>query len=182
MLDTGCWAAHKLNKANQHPASGINNWHFAPNPSQSSMPAITIHRVTTDDPLYEDERELRNQVLLRPIGMPDHAWEMHDKKAWHFVAMLDDRVVGCVVLLPLDDKMQHAQLMQMAVDGRLQGHGVGRRLVDALEAFAKGEGIVQVTCHARDNAIGFYERIGYEVYDEPFVEVGIMHRHMKKLL
>jgi hypothetical protein len=46
-------------------------------------------------------RELRNKILLRPIGIPDHAWEMHDKKSWHFVAVENDVVIGCVVLVPL---------------------------------------------------------------------------------
>jgi hypothetical protein len=45
---------------------------------------MTIQQIETDNPLYQLETDLRNRILLRPIGVPDHAWEMHDHKAWHF--------------------------------------------------------------------------------------------------
>jgi hypothetical protein len=44
---------------------------------------MTIQQIETDNPLYQLETDLRNRILLRPIGVPDHAWEMHDHKAWH---------------------------------------------------------------------------------------------------
>jgi len=36
--------------------------------------------------------------------------------------------------------------------------------------------------HAREAAIPFYLRLGYELEGEPFTEVGIPHRRMVKLL
>jgi predicted GNAT family N-acyltransferase len=35
-----------------------------------------------------------------------------------------------------------------------------------------------VVCHARDNAVPFYLNLGFRS-DEPFVEVGIPHEHMR---
>jgi len=61
---------------------------------------ISIQLINTTNSLYLLEQDLRNRILLRPIGVPDHAWEMHDKKAWHFVAVENDVVIGCVVLNP----------------------------------------------------------------------------------
>jgi hypothetical protein len=63
---------------------------------------MTIQQIETDNPLYQLETDLRNRILLRPIGVPDHAWEMHDHKAWHFVAIEENTVIGCVVLNPLN--------------------------------------------------------------------------------
>ena len=48
---------------------------------------VRIKQINTLDPLYQEERTLRNIVLLRPIGVPDHAWEMNDTSSWHFVAI-----------------------------------------------------------------------------------------------
>lgn len=63
---------------------------------------IQVKNINTSDSYYQLERELRNKILLRPFGLPDHAWEMHDEKAWHFVAMEDENLLGCVILVPLN--------------------------------------------------------------------------------
>lgn len=143
---------------------------------------IAIKLINTKDVLYQEERQLRNRVLLRPIGLPDHAWEMKDESSWHFVAVEESRVIGCVVLFPIDGKEQTAQLMQMAVESELQGKGIGKLLVNELLKFCKNKGIKEVVCHSRENAVKFYLQMGFEVYDEPFVEVGIPHSHMRLFL
>jgi len=140
---------------------------------------ITIELINTQNAFYESERELRNRILLRPIGLPDYAWEMHDQKSWHFVVIENHEVIGCVVLNPLDVKATKTQLMQMAVETNQQGKGVGTLLVKELLSFCKSNGIQEVVCHARDTAVPFYLGLGFEIYDEPFVEVGIPHEHMR---
>jgi predicted GNAT family N-acyltransferase len=140
---------------------------------------ITIELIDTENPFYQSERELRNKILLRPIGLPDNAWEMHDKKSWHFVAIENNAVIACVVLNPLDANAAQTQLMQMAVETNQQGKGVGTLLVKELLSFCKSNGINEVVCHARDTAVAFYLSLGFEIYDTPFEEVGIPHEHMR---
>ena len=144
------------------------------------MNSIVIQRISIDNPLYQLERELRNRVLLRPIGVPDYGWEMHDRKSWHFVALDGENVVGCVVLVPLDNTDRKTQLIQMAVTRSFQGKGIGTGLISELIKFAKSQGIKEIICHARENAVPFYLKLQFEVYGEPFQEVGILHRHMKR--
>ena len=67
----------------------------------------------------------------------------------------------------------------MAVETNQQGKGVGKLLVKDLLSFSKSKGIKEVVCHARDNAVPFYLSLGFEIYDDPFVEVGIQHFHMR---
>ncbi|EIA10586.1 GNAT family N-acetyltransferase [Flavobacterium frigoris] len=140
---------------------------------------ISIQLIDTKNDLYQLERELRNKILLRPIGILDHAWEMHDEKSWHFVAVENDSVIGCVVLVPLNQEQTKTQLMQMAVETNQQGKGIGKLLVKELLAFSISNEIKEVVCHSRDNAVPFYLNLGFEIYDEPFVEVGIQHYHMR---
>ncbi len=140
---------------------------------------IKIQRITQQDPLYQQERELRNVVLLRPIGLPDNGWEMNDHKAWHFVAVENNTVVGCVVLVPSDTNKPTAQLVQMAIATTHQGKGIGKLLVVELLAFAKQKELLEITCHSRENAIVFYKKLGFEVYGTNFEEVGIPHSHMR---
>ena len=140
---------------------------------------ITIQRIETSNPLYRLETDLRNRILLAPIGLEDHAWEMHDEKAWHFVAVKKDTVVGCVVLNPLNAEKTKSQLMQMAVETEQQGKGIGKLLVNELLSFCQSNGIKEVVCHAREIAVPFYLSLGFEIYDKPFMEVGIPHEHMR---
>ncbi|MBT4793498.1 MAG: GNAT family N-acetyltransferase [Halobacteriovoraceae bacterium] len=131
-------------------------------------------------PLYQQERALRNKVLLRPFGLPDHAWEMQDKNSYHLIAIDSEKVIACLLLCP---KENHSiQLMQMAVEPELQKNGIGKKLVEAAVLKAKTAGLKTLFCHSRENAIGFYLSQGFEVYDEPFVEVGLKHIKMKKRL
>ena len=136
----------------------------------------TIIRLNMKDPLYQKERELRNKVLLRPIGIEDFGWEMHDAKSWHFAAMDDGDLIGCVLLVPLNEPCSKAQLIQMAVDTAWQGKGVGKLLVKTLISFARSQGIKEIEIHSRAAVTSFYERLGFQVFGEEFKEVGVKHR------
>jgi predicted GNAT family N-acyltransferase len=140
---------------------------------------ITIQNIETCNPLYQLETDLRNRILLQPIGVPDHAWEMHDHKAWHFVAIEENTVIGCVVLNPLNPEKTKTQLLQMAVETNQQRKGIGKLLVEELLSFCKSNGIKEIICHARNNAVSFYLNLGFEIYGAPFVEVGIQHYLMR---
>ena len=131
-----------------------------------------------EDPLYQQERELRNRILLRPIGIPDFGWEHKDPSSWHFVAHYNDRVLGCVVLVRLDPNAKSTQLIQMAVEKEFQGRGLGRMLVKELIGFAREQEVREILIHSREDVTHFYEKMGFHIVGEPFEEVGIRHRHM----
>lgn len=139
---------------------------------------IEYRQIEASSPFYQGERELRNEFLLRPIGIPDYGWEMYDDSSYHFVAVDGEEVVGCVVLYPLSDKSGAAQLMQMAVADDLRGTGAGRGLVNCLVGFARSMGFTSIVCHSRESAVGFYLKLGFQCFGEPFIEVGVKHRHM----
>lgn len=143
---------------------------------------LTITTIDMQHPLYQEERELRNKILLRPIGIPDYGWEIHDSDSWHFVAISDNKVVGCVLLVRLDEEATKGQLIQMAVDGNWQGKGLGKQLVKELLSFAKTTGLKEITIHSRATVTSFYEAFGFSVFGESFKEVGILHQHLIKYL
>ena len=140
-----------------------------------------IRRIDMENPLYQKERELRNKVLLRPIGIPDFGWEMNDSVSWHFVAMDKSELIGCVLLVPIDTEISKGQLIQMAVETDWQGKGIGKLLVRSLIAFAVSQGIKEIEIHSRAEVISFYEQLGFQVFGDEFEEVGVKHRmlHLK---
>ena len=135
-----------------------------------------ILNINMDHLLYQKERELRNEVLLRPIGIPDYGWEMNDDKSWHFIAIDQSNLIGCVLLVPLNTNLNKAQLTQMAVAKSRQGKGIGKLLVKYLLDFAASKGIKEILIHSRAEVTSFYEQLGFKVYGDEFEEVGIKHR------
>ena len=143
---------------------------------------VHIQEIQTSSPYYQQERKLRNKVLLRPIGIPDYGWEMNDKISWHFVALKDHSVIGCVILCPLNKERSKAQLMQMAVDIEHQGKGIGKMLVEHLLKFASQNGIKEVIIHSRSDVTSFYKQFGFNISGEEFEEVGIKHDYLSAYL
>ena len=142
---------------------------------------MKIKCISVDDPLYQSERELRFRVLREPLGFEEGAESFDfEGESVHVVALKDEKVVGCVLFAP--DGNGSGRLYQMAVAPNLQGHGLGRDLVRFLEVELSKQGIREVTMHAREAAVGFYERLGYACFGEPFTEIGVPHRHMRRSL
>ena len=143
---------------------------------------LQVIRIDTKHPLYQEERELRNKILLRPIGIPDFGWEMYDATSWHFAAIDDAKLIGCVLLVPLDENLTKGQLIQMAVDHHWQGKGLGKQLVKSLLDFAKTKGFVEIEIHSRADVTPFYEALGFTVFGDTFEEVGLVHQHLRRIL
>jgi ribosomal protein S18 acetylase RimI-like enzyme len=142
---------------------------------------VELRFLGTPDALEEAELDLRWRVLRAPLGHPREATRFpFEAESLHLVALEGPKVVGCVLFHP--EGPHTGRLFQMAVEPALQGKHIGQQLVRALESEVAGRGFRTVTLHAREGAVGFYARLGYAVFGEPFSEVGIPHRHMRRQL
>lgn len=141
---------------------------------------LSIKEITYGSVEYQLEIELRSRVLREPLGLQFTEKELaKDVQDIHLGAFQDSQLVGCVILSPLN---QHqVKMRQVAVDFKVQGQGVGRKLVKAFEIKAQQLGFSEIHLNARETAISFYLRLGYIVYGEAFMEVKIPHRQMKKI-
>lgn len=141
--------------------------------------AITLQLIEPSHALYAAERDLRFRVLRAPLGFtPGSEVFPFETESLHLVAVQGCDVVGCV-LFHLESATA-GRLFQMAVRDDLQRTGLGRRLVEALESTLRERGVADIHLHARAHVTGFYERLGYRIEGEPFDEVGITHRRMRK--
>lgn len=144
-------------------------------------PTLQLRFIDVADPLYESECLLRWVVLRKPLGMTRAQVAFpFEAEALHLVAVDGERVRGCVLFHP--DGLGGGRLFQMAVEPELQGRGIGRALVLHLEEELATRGLQRIELHAREVALGFYERLGYAVFGDPYEEVGIPHRSMEKVL
>lgn len=130
---------------------------------------------------YKQMIELRRQILRKPLGLEFSEEELAKEKDDMLIgAFEDDQMLGCCLLTEVAaDKVR---LRQMAVIPGLQGKGIGRVLMQFAENLARDRCYKKITMHARKSAVGFYEKLGYEVTGEEFEEVTIPHYVMEKNL
>jgi len=90
------------------------------------------------------------------------------------------RCVGTGRFVRRDNRV--VQIGRMAVDAEHRRHGVGALVIDALERMAVLRGIAEVVLHAQLPSVKFFERRGYAQEGETFLEEGIPHVRMRKVL
>jgi len=132
-------------------------------------------------PEYAQMVKLRDDILRKPLSLSFTPEELENEKDNILVAAFDDdKILGCCMLV--EEEPSVARLRQMAVLNDLQGKGIGRALMNFAENLARDRGYRSVRMHARLNAIGFYEKVGYKVKGEQFEEITIPHFVMEKNL
>lgn len=130
---------------------------------------------------YDELVQLRYKILLEPLGLK--FLDMHRNKEANYlhigcIEQLDDKLVGGLILAPLDNET--IRLMQVAVETRYQGEGIGRELVKYAEKRAKEAGFSKIIMHAMLSVVNFYEKMGYTQEGEIFEEGGITFAKMVK--
>ena len=126
--------------------------------------------------------DIRLDILRKPLGLTFTEEELAKEKDDILVAAFDEEeILGCCILTKLDD--QNMKLRQMAVQKSLQGKGIGESILNFAENITRDKGFKYLRMHARDAAVGFYEKFGYVIEGAEFTEVNIKHYLMiKKLL
>lgn len=130
---------------------------------------------------YKQMLDLRMQILRKPLGLQFSNEDLEKEKENLLIAAYeDDEMLGCCMLVQANPDT--VQLRQMAVKAGLQGKGIGRVLMQFAENIARDRGNKKIMMHARKNAIGFYEKLGYNTTGEEFTEITIPHLIMEKEL
>jgi predicted GNAT family N-acyltransferase len=129
--------------------------------------------------LYKEMVELRYRVFREPMGLSFTEEELLvEKTDIHIAALIDDTLVGCIVLSPVNDKT--VRFRQMAVEQDFRGHRIGQRILIYAESVANAKGYEKVVLHARETATDFYKKSGYQIVEGSFSEVTVPHYSMEK--
>jgi len=124
---------------------------------------------------------LREEILRKPLHLTFRSEEfVEEKDSFHLTCRQEGALAACLVLKPLSG--QQIRMRQLAVRTDLQGRGIGRTLVEYAESFTEQHGYREIILHARETAVGFYEKLGYQKEGDPFIEVTIPHYLMRKIL
>jgi N-acetylglutamate synthase-like GNAT family acetyltransferase len=130
---------------------------------------------------YKQMIQLRQTILRDPLGLQFSPEELEEEKNHILIAAYDDEeMLGCCMLKKIDPHT--LQLRQMAVKNNLQRKGIGASIMSFVETLSRDKGYKKIIMHARDSAIGFYERCGYKQKGEQFIEINLPHHVMEKRL
>jgi len=130
---------------------------------------------------YRETVGIRDRILRSPLGLEFSDAELAAESSDHHLVAIDAEtreIIACLVLTPLDEEA--VQMRQVAVIETRRGEGIGKCLVSFSEQQATRLGFELMQLHAREPVVPFYEALGYEVIGEPFIEVTLPHRAMKK--
>jgi predicted GNAT family N-acyltransferase len=140
---------------------------------------MALKEIIYESPEYDQMIQLRLDVLRKPLGLSFSLDELKKEKTDILLgAFEEDKLLACCVLTSQDSKA--IQLRQMAVQNNLQGKGVGATLLRFAENVACDRGYCYMTMHARESAVQFYQKHGYQIEGDPFQEVTIPHYKMVK--
>jgi GNAT superfamily N-acetyltransferase len=142
---------------------------------------IEIHIAAFGSELHAAEYRLRERVLREPLGLTMTETDFEaDRADTHVVAIVDGTLVGCLILVDVD--AQTVKMRQVAVEPAFQNRGIGVKLVEFSEIYALKKGFSTMTLHARAPVVPFYEKLGYQVFGEEFIEVTIPHFAIRKVM
>ncbi|MFW2403167.1 MAG: GNAT family N-acetyltransferase [Gammaproteobacteria bacterium] len=125
--------------------------------------------------------ELRQEILRVPLGLNLYDEDLDAEKNHVHIGLFDgDRLAGGAILIRHDDAV--GQLRQMLVVPDLRNRGLGRGIVDGVEAAARARAMPTLFLHARLIAVDFYRRCGFATVGDEFISHGIPHVRMEKSL
>jgi thiamine transport system ATP-binding protein len=146
-------------------------------PANSSSSKPKNLRPTLVELTATDTHHLRRSVLR--VGTPTQEVtfaEDAQPTTWH-LGLRDPKTADLVAVstwLPREHQSAPGrpgvQLRGMAVAAQFQGSGLGRRLLEAGSELARQRGAEVLWARARDSALGFYERAGWQVIGDGYID------------
>ena len=141
------------------------------------FPAARV--ATAED--WPEVADLRTLVFVDEQGVPPEIErDERDATAVHVLSRDDAGRVVATGRLLVDGP--RASIGRMAADPAVRGRGHGAAVLAELHRQAVLRGVREVELHAQVTARGFYERAGYAVVGEEYLEAGIRHVNMRRAL
>ena len=131
---------------------------------------------------WEDYLLFRWEILRKPLGMSQESLaDSIEEESFHVMGIDSQNEVIASGRIHFNTDSE-AQIRYMAVKDSFKRMGIGSEIVSLLEDHALSQGAKTVVLNAREKAIKFYTRLGYEELGPYTSDTGIPHKTMKKSL
>ena len=143
---------------------------------------MLIKQINYGSPEYLEALKLRTAILRTPLGKTLSREDTDGEETQqHFGCFSDQDLLACAVIKAVTEGLC-AKLRQMAVADSAQGKGVGKKLIAEIENNLRKKGFKELELSARKTAQGFYEKLGYQAGGDYYLEQGIEHIKMQKII
>ncbi len=141
---------------------------------------LTFSQIDYGSDAWSTAVKLRENVLRKPLDSFFSPDELEQERAHiHIGGYSDGEIVATAVLVPEGENMK---MQRVAVLESLRNTAIGSKMMVFCEAIVLSNNAYTVYCHARDSAVKFYLKNGYEPEGDYFDEDGIPHLKMSKNL
>lgn len=122
--------------------------------------------------------EIRKQVFIIEQNVPaEIELDELDQQAVHFLVYKQNQeAIGTARFLTIDNN--RGKIGRMSVLKQYRNQGCGLALLNACLKWAKKQKIAEVILHAQNQAIPFYQKSGFRVRGNEFMDAGIPHHEM----
>lgn len=129
---------------------------------------------------FKDYYHLRWKLLRAPWKQPEGS-EVDDIEDQCFHVMAIDSNKDVIGVARLQFNNNEAQIRYMAVAKKHERKGIGRELMNAMEAHAINSGCEKIVLDAREDAVDFYKKLDYKVIEKSYLLFEeIQHFQMRK--
>lgn len=122
---------------------------------------------------------IRTTVFIEEQRVPEELeWDNVDQSAVHLIASNQQKqCMGCA-RVSIHSNKNTAYIGRMAVLKTFRHQGVGRLLLQAALEYCLQQNVQIIALSAQTHAIGFYEKAGFKINSDAYMDAGILHVDM----
>jgi predicted GNAT family N-acyltransferase len=145
--------------------------------------AMKIIKATNNDEL-ERCLNIRNEVFTIEKGISKEI-EVDENDNLNsgydfFIAAYNDKDAGALRCIKASNDT--VKIQRFCVLKQYRKQGIGKRILEEIENYYKANKITKLELDAKFSVCGFYEKCGFEKVSDIFIEAGVEHVKMVKLL
>ena len=131
--------------------------------------------------INEDIVAIRHEAFVIERGVPvEIELDGRDSELLHFCMYDKDKLISYLRAENIGNGMMH--IGRVATSAHIRGKGYGRELFEYLFKYARENGFKALEVSAVHTAQGFYEKLGFVSEGDYYLETGVNHIYMKKML
>ena len=143
-----------------------------------------VIRIAASEQDFLSALDIRHSVFIEEQGINEELErDTQDTNATHAIAEISGKIVATgrfTIVMRGGERIAHVGRMAVLINYRRQG--IATKVLAALEAEAKRQGLFKIELHSQEYIQSFYIYCGYQAEGPIFLEAGIEHITMSKMI
>ena len=137
---------------------------------------IIINKVSSPEDLQECFKIRRIVFNKEQSVSTEKDFDGNDNIAQHYLLTVDNKPSGTARIRYVNNT---AKIERMAILNSMRGKSLGKSMIEyILNDLIKDKELSQIILSAQTHAIAFYEKVGFKICSDQYLDAGIEHRDM----